>query len=117
MVACPRLKHLTLIGVIGRPGHQVHPQRGKARGSCGGQHALVNLRRRQQRVLRAIERDLSDSDPGLYAFFSLFAGRTGGCDLRWVEEIDRRRLWPWRRGERRRSERMRDWYAEHWNDP
>jgi hypothetical protein len=77
----------------------------------------VNLPRRQHRVLHAIERDLSDSDPGLYAFFSSFAGRTGGCDLRWVEEIDRRRLWSRRRGERRRNHWMKDWCAQNWNDP
>jgi hypothetical protein len=77
----------------------------------------VNLRRRQQRVLRAIERDVAHSDPGLYAFFSSFAGRTSGCDLRWVEEIDGGRLRPWRRGEWRRNHWAKDWYAEHWNDP
>jgi hypothetical protein len=77
----------------------------------------VNLRRRQHRVLRAIERDVAHSDPGLYSFFSSFAGRTGGCDLRWVEEIDRRRPSPWRRDERRRGQWMKDWCAQNWNDP
>jgi hypothetical protein len=77
----------------------------------------VNLRRRQHRVLRTIERDLAQSDPGLYSFFGSFAERTGGQDLRWVEEIDRRRLSPWRRDERRRIQWMKDWCAQNWNDP
>jgi hypothetical protein len=114
MVARLHLKHLTRIRVIG----QVHPQRRTTGGSGAMTVGVVNLRRRQQRVLRAIERDVADSDPGLYAFFDSFAQRTGGCDLCWVEEIDRRRLWPWRRpAEWRWNERMKDWYAERWSGP
>lgn len=78
----------------------------------------MNLRRRQLRALQAIERDLAESDPGLDALFGSFARRIGGCDMRWVEKVDRRRLRisAWRR-ERRLSERMKDWSAENWNNP
>ena len=53
----------------------------------------MSLRRRQLRILRGLERDLADSDPGLDALFLGFARRTSGHDLRWVEKIDRRRRW------------------------
>ena len=60
------------------------------------------MRRRSLRALREIERDLAGSDPGLDASFRSFARRTGGCDMSWVEKLDRRRLRMFRR---RRHER------------
>jgi hypothetical protein len=79
----------------------------------------VSLRRRQLRILRRIESDLADSDPGLDALYQGFARRTSGRDMRWVEKIDGRRfrIFPRRRDERSLGERMRDWTAENWNDP
>jgi hypothetical protein len=79
----------------------------------------VSLRRRQLRTLRRIESDLADSDPGLDALYRGFARRTSGCDMRWVEKIDRRwfRLFPRRRDERSLGDRIKDWTAENWNDP
>jgi len=79
----------------------------------------VNLRRRQLRTLRGIERDLTGSDPGLDAMFRSFARRTGGPGVPSVERIERRRFWVFGRRRRQRSltERMKDWTAENWNDP
>jgi DUF3040 family protein len=80
----------------------------------------VSLRRRQQRILDRIERDLADSDPGLAAFYSGLARRTGGLDMRWVERIHRRRFGIFRRRRRRErslGERAKNWTAENWNDP
>jgi hypothetical protein len=57
------------------------------------EHAVVSLHRRQLRTLRRIERDLAASDPCLDAFYQGFARRTRGYDLRWLEEVDRRRFW------------------------
>jgi hypothetical protein len=79
----------------------------------------VSLRRRQLRILRRIERDIADSDPGLDALYLGFARRTGGRDMRWVEKIDRRRRWLFfrRRPEPSPGERVKDQSAENWNDP
>ena len=77
------------------------------------------MRRRSLRALQRIERDLACSDPVLDALFRSFGRRTRGCDLSWVERIDRRRL-PWlgkRRRERTLTERMKDWTAGNWKDP
>ena len=78
----------------------------------------MSLRRRQLRILRGIERDLADSDPGLDALYQGFARRTTGRDLRWLEKVDRRwfRIFS-RRRKRSLGERMKDWTAENWNDP
>jgi len=76
------------------------------------------MRRRWLRTLRGIERDLADSEPDLDALFCSFAQLTGGRDMSWVEKIDRRRLWIFRRRhERTLTERMKDWTAENWKDP
>jgi hypothetical protein len=79
----------------------------------------VTLRRRWLRTLRAIERDVARSDPGLDALFRGFAQRTGGCDMSWIEKLDRRRFLRFgrRRRERTLTERMKDWTAENWKDP
>jgi hypothetical protein len=79
----------------------------------------VSLRRRQLRILRRIESDLADSDPSLHALYQGFARRMSGCDMRWVEQINRRRFWifPRRRDERSLGGRIKDWTAENWNDP
>ena len=80
----------------------------------------MSLRRRQLRILRGLERDLADSDPGLDALFLGFARRTGGHDLRWVEKIDakqRRWLFARRRPEPSAGEPVTDQSAENWNDP
>jgi len=74
--------------------------------------------RRWLRTLERIERDLAGSDPGLDALFRSFARRSGGRDMSWVEQIDRRRRWVFgRRRDRGPTERMKDWIAENWNDP
>jgi hypothetical protein len=79
----------------------------------------VSLRRRHLRILRGMERELADSDPGLDALFLGFARRTNGRDMRWVEMIDRKRRWLFFRRRQAPSpgERMKDWSAENWNDP
>ena len=79
----------------------------------------MSLRRRQLRILRGMERELADSDPGLDALFLGFARRTNGHDMRWVEMIDRRRRWLFfrRQQEPGPGERMKDRSAENWNDP
>jgi len=80
----------------------------------------VSLRRRQQRILDLIERDLAYTDPGLYAFYQGLGRRVGGVDMRWVEKIHRRRfgIFPRRRRrERSLDERTKNWTAENWNDP
>jgi hypothetical protein len=79
----------------------------------------VSLRRRQLRILRRIERDIADSDPGLDALYLGFARRTCGRDLRWVEKIDRSRRWPFylQRPEPNPGEPVEDRSAENWNDP
>ena len=80
----------------------------------------MSLRRHQLRILRRIERDVDDSDPGLDALFLGFARRTGGHDMRWVEKIDAKR-WHWlffrRQPEPSTGERVTDQSAENWNDP
>jgi hypothetical protein len=78
---------------------------------------VVNLRRRQLRTLRAIERDLADSDPGLNALFLSFARRTYGLDLRGVEQVKRRPMLARLRHKRSPAERAADRCAENWNDP
>jgi hypothetical protein len=79
---------------------------------------VVILRRHQLRILRRIERDLANSDPGLDALYQGLARRTSGRDLRWLEKDARRRFWIFsRRRERSLGERMKDWTAENWNDP
>jgi hypothetical protein len=79
----------------------------------------VSLRRRQLRILRGMERELADYEPGLDALFQGFARRTNGHDMRWVERIDRRRRWLFFRRQQAPSpaERMTDRSAEKWNDP
>lgn len=79
----------------------------------------MSLRRRQLRILRGMERELADSEPGLDALFQGFARRTNGHDMRWVEIIDRRRRWLFfrRQQEPGPAERMKDRSAEKWNDP
>jgi hypothetical protein len=80
----------------------------------------VSLRRRQLRILRGMERDLADSDPGLDALFLRFARRTTGHDMRWVEKIhakQRRWLVFRRRPEPSAGEPVTDQSAENWNDP
>ena len=81
----------------------------------------MSLRRRQQRILDLIERDLAHSDPGLHSFYAGLSRRSGGLDMRWVEKIPRRRfgIFPRRRRRRERSlgERAKNWTAENWNDP
>jgi hypothetical protein len=80
----------------------------------------VSLRRRQLRILRSLERDLADTDPGLDALFLGFARRTSGHDMRWVEKIDaRQRRWLFfrRRPEPSPGEQVTDQSAENWNDP
>ena len=79
----------------------------------------MSLRRRQLRILRGMERELADSDPGLDALFLGFARRTNGHDMRWVEMIDRRRRWLFFRRRQAPSpgERIKDRSAENWNDP
>jgi hypothetical protein len=65
-----------------------------------------------------MERDLARSDPGLDALFQSFARRTFGCDMRWVEEVGRKRFLLFgRRRERKLTERMKDWTAENRKDP
>ena len=84
------------------------------------EHFVVSLRRRHLRILRGMERDLADTDPGLDALFLGFARRTGGHDLRWVEKIDVKR-WRWLffrpRQEPDPGEPTKDRSAENWNDP
>jgi hypothetical protein len=79
----------------------------------------VSLRRRQLRILRGMERELADSEPGLDALFQGFARRTNGHDMRWVEMIDRRRCWRFfrRQPEPGPAEPIKDPSAENWNDP
>ena len=65
-----------------------------------------------------MERDLAGSDPGLDALFRSFARRTFGCDMRWVEEVGRKRFLLFgRRRERTLSERVKDRAAENRKDP
>jgi hypothetical protein len=98
----------------------VSPPPGEATRAPRREHAIVSLRRRQLRILRGIERDIADSDPGLEALYLGFARRTGGHDLRWVERIDVKR-WRWLffrpRQEADPGEPMKDRSAENWNDP
>ena len=98
----------------------VSPPQGEATGVPRREHQVVSLRRRHLRILRGMERDLADSDPGLDALFLGFARRTGGHDLRWVEKVDVKR-WRWlffgRQQEPGSAEPMKDQSAENWNDP
>ena len=65
-----------------------------------------------------MERDLARSDPGLDALFRSFARRTFGCDLRWVEEVGRKRFFLFgRRRERKLTEWMKVWTTENWKEP
>ena len=98
----------------------ISPPPGEATRALRREHAIVSLRRRQLRILRGLERDLADSDPGLDALFVGFAQRTSGHDLRWVEKVDVKR-WRWlfyrQRQEPGPGEPTRDRSAENWNDP
>jgi len=61
---------------------------------------------------------VAGSDRELDAFFRAFARSTGGLDMSWVEQVDRRRFPVV--GRRRRptlTERMKAWCAENWKDP
>src|SRR5215470_2416426 len=94
------------------------PRQGEAARARRGEHAIVTMRRRSLRVLQRMERDLARSDPGLDALFQSFAQRTFGCDMRWVEEVGRKRFLLFgRRRERKLTERVKDWTAENWKDP
>ena len=94
------------------------PRREEAARARRGEHAIVTMRRRSLRVLQRMERDLASSDPGLDALFRSFARRTFGCDMRWVEEVGRKRFLLFgRRRERKLTERMKDRTAENWKDP
>lgn len=98
----------------------ISPPQGEVTGARGGEHSIVSLRRRQLRILRGMERDLADTDPGLDALFLGFARRTSGHDMRWVEKIDvqqRRWLFFRRRPEPSPGEQVTDQSAENWNDP
>jgi hypothetical protein len=97
----------------------VSPPPGEASEVPRREHFVVSLRRRQLRILRRIERDIADSDPGLDALYLGFARRTSGHDLRWVETVDRGRRWLFvrRRPEPSLGERVKDPSAEKWNDP
>jgi hypothetical protein len=79
----------------------------------------VNLRRRQLRTLRGIERGLADSAPGLDALFLSFARRAAGRELPPTEKVGRwsdRMLARLRRG-RPDTEPTTDRCAGNWNDP
>lgn len=79
----------------------------------------MSLRRRQQRVLRTIERELAASEPGLHAFFLSFNTRSGGTEMPRAEHVARwpfrtlDRLWPGRN----LTERAEDRCAENRDDP
>jgi hypothetical protein len=81
----------------------------------------VNLRRRQQRSLRDIERELAHSEPDLDALFLSFARHVA---RREVPQLEKMSHWPprmltrlrLRRG-RTRAEPTSDRCAENWNDP
>ena len=79
----------------------------------------MSLRRRQQRVLRGIERDLAASEPGLHAFFLSFNSRSGGTEVPRVEHVASwslrtlDRLWPGRNV----TGRAADTCAETGDDP
>jgi hypothetical protein len=81
----------------------------------------VNLRRRQQRSLSGIERELAGSDPDLDALFRSFARHAARREVPQVEKISH---WPprmlarlrLRRGGTR-ADRTSDRCAEKWNDP
>ena len=79
----------------------------------------MNLRRGGLRTLRELERDIADSEPGLYAFFLSFNRRGFGRDMPQTEDFESGRLERLARRRRRRTltERMRDWCAENWKDP
>ena len=83
-----------------------------------GEHVVVTMRRRWLRTLQGIERDLADSEPDLDALYRSFAQCTGGRDMSWVEQTDRRRFPMFgRRRERTLTDRVKDWTAENWKDP
>jgi hypothetical protein len=79
----------------------------------------VNLRRRQLRTLRRIERDLVGSDPGLDALFRAFARHAARREMTRVEQMDHRPLRILARLRRGRpgTERMTDRCADNSNDP
>jgi hypothetical protein len=85
-------------------------------------HRSRTSRRGQLRALRRVEREIADSEPGLYAFFLSFNRRAEGRDMPRTEDAEDsgsgrlRRLARRRRG-RTLTERMKDWCAENWNDP
>jgi hypothetical protein len=82
-------------------------------------HRSRTSRRGQLRALRRVEREIADSEPGLYAFFLSFNRRAAGRDMPQTETSGSgplRRLARRRRG-RTLTERMKDWCAENWNDP
>jgi hypothetical protein len=79
----------------------------------------VKLRRGQLRTLREVEREIADSEPGLYAFFLSFNRRGFGRDMPQTEVFGPGRLERLARRRRGRTltERMKDWCAENWKDP
>ena len=79
----------------------------------------MNLRRRQLRTLRRIERDLADSDPGLDTLFRAFARQAARREMARVEKMDYRpfRILARLRRGRPGAERMTDRCADNRNDP
>jgi hypothetical protein len=49
--------------------------------------AVMNVPSRRRRILRAIERDLSGSDPGLARLFSIFTLLTQGEEMPSAEKV------------------------------
>jgi hypothetical protein len=101
------------------PAPAISPPLGEAAARGGGDHSVVNLRRRQLRTLRRIERDLADSDPGLDALFRAFARHAARREVPRVEKMDYRpfRILARLRRGRSGTERMTDRCADNWNDP
>jgi hypothetical protein len=79
----------------------------------------VNLRRRQLRTLRRIERDVADSDPGLDALFRAFARHAARREMPRVEKVDYRpfRILARLRRGRSGTDPMTDRCANNRNDP
>jgi hypothetical protein len=79
----------------------------------------VSARRRRLRILRDLEQDIADSEPGLYAFFLSFNRRGFGREMPVTERVSAGPLRRLMRRERRAgfTERTKDWIAEEWNDP
>jgi hypothetical protein len=70
-------------------------------------------------MLRELERDIADSEPGLYAFFRSFNRRGFAREMPDTETVaDGPLRWLARRKRRAAlNERTKDWIAENWNDP